>query len=67
MIFESWFWKREISDLIADREAWAPRHMQDHNEDFWFGESGFFVERGFVAQRPGEGFISRIQRGSWSA
>jgi hypothetical protein len=45
MIFESWFWKREVADLIAEFESWAPRHIRDYEEDFWSGESGFRVER----------------------
>lgn len=45
MIFESWFWKRELVSLISELEAWGPRHIQDFKEDFWKGESGFRVER----------------------
>ncbi len=45
MIFESWFWKRELVDLITEFEAWGPRHIQDFEEDFWSGESSFRVER----------------------
>jgi hypothetical protein len=45
MIYESWYWKRELADLIGEFEAWGPRHVQDHNVDFWYGESGFRLER----------------------
>lgn len=45
MIFESWFWKRELADLLSEFESWGPRHIQDFNKDFWMGESGFRVER----------------------
>ncbi len=45
MIYESWFWKRELADLISELEAWGPRHIQDFKEDFWHGESGFRIER----------------------
>lgn len=47
MIFESWFWKRELAGLISELEAWGPRHIRDFKEDFWHGESGFRVERSF--------------------
>jgi len=45
MIFESWFWKRELVDLISEIETGGPNHIQDHDGDFWAGESDFRVER----------------------
>ncbi|NBB98458.1 MAG: hypothetical protein GVY34_09875 [Alphaproteobacteria bacterium] len=45
MIFESWYWKRELADLVSEIQAWGPRHIQDRDEDVWGGESGFRVEK----------------------
>ena len=45
MIFESWYWKRELADRISELESWGPRHVQDFKDGFWSGESGFRVER----------------------
>lgn len=45
MIFESWYWKRELVELVSDFDTWGPRHIQDFDESFWHGESGFKIER----------------------
>jgi hypothetical protein len=45
MISESWYWKRELADLISELESWGRRSIQDSEEDFWMGESGFRLER----------------------
>ena len=43
MIHESWFWKRELADLISELKTWGPRQVTQ--EEDWREESYFRLER----------------------
>jgi hypothetical protein len=45
MIWESWFWKRELIDLLGQLDTWGPRQAENWNEDRWGGEAYFRLER----------------------
>jgi len=45
VIYESWFWKRELIDLIGQLEAWSPKQAESWEEDHWSGEANFRLER----------------------
>ena len=45
MIFESWYWKRELVELLTCFEAWSPKHITGFKTEDWYSENGFQLER----------------------
>lgn len=45
MIFESWFWKRELVEQLSAFTTWGPRQIAEYRKDRWGGECGFQIER----------------------
>jgi len=45
MIFESWFWKRELVEHLSAFTVWAPRQIAEYRKEKWGGESQFQLER----------------------
>lgn len=45
MIFESWFWKRELVEQLAAFTMWGPKQIAEFRKDKWGGESHFRLER----------------------
>ncbi|MGB2931932.1 MAG: hypothetical protein WBE08_08850 [Methyloceanibacter sp.] len=45
VIFESWFWKRELFGHLSAFIAWGPKQIAEYRKDKWGGESCFQLER----------------------
>jgi hypothetical protein len=45
VIFESWFWKRELVEHLSAFVAWAPKQITEFRKEKWGGESEFQLER----------------------
>jgi len=45
MIFESWFWKRELVEHVSAFITWAPKQIAEYRKEKWGGESQFQLER----------------------
>ena len=45
MIYESWYWKRELARQIKEFETWGPRFAELDKPDDWNDRCGFRLER----------------------